>query len=327
MSAATVETVLAVEDLTVELNGYEALTGVTFGVGRGRRLGVVGETGSGKTLTTRALTGLLGRIDANVVRGSVRFGELDLARADERAWRPIRGRRIGLVPQSSMSGLDPLMTVGKQLVETIKAIGPERTAGDPAVQARALLELVEIADAPRVLGLYPHELSGGMRQRVVIALALVGEPELVVADEPTTALDVTVQRSVLALLESLTRERGMSLVLVSHDLDVVRAVCDDVVIMYAGMSVEHGPTEAVLSAPAHPYTRALLAARPRAAMPGERLLAIAGAPPALGDRPAGCRFAPRCAFAQPRCGEGVPAVREIGAGHGAACVRAEEELR
>jgi oligopeptide/dipeptide ABC transporter ATP-binding protein len=315
------DALLSAREVAVDIGGREALTAVDLEVRRGECVGVVGETGSGKTLTARTLTGTLARIDAVVTGGSVEFDGIDLVGLSDKGWRALRGRRIALVPQSSLSGLDPLMSVGKQLTETIRALAED---ADPRRRALELLELVQMPRPDELLRLYPHQLSGGMRQRIMIAFAMVGDPDLIVADEPTTALDVTVQRDILDLLASLTRERGMSLVLISHDLSVVKANSQSVVIMYAGMTVERGATSTVLPSPAHPYTRALLAAGPGEVASGERLVAIPGMPPSLDARPPGCRFNPRCEFVRDECRAEVPALREARAGQAAACIRLEE---
>jgi oligopeptide/dipeptide ABC transporter ATP-binding protein len=314
-------TLLAVDSLAVRVGPQEILSQVKFSLRAGECLGVVGETGSGKTMTARVLTGTLERIGAAVLRGSAQFGEVELSTLDKRGWRALRGRRVALVPQGSLSSLDPVMSVGRQLTEAVREL---RTADDPRAVALDLLAQVRMPRPEEVFRSYPHELSGGMRQRVMIALALAGEPELLIADEPTTALDVTVQRQILVLLRTLQRERGMSLVIITHDLGVVEAITDTVAVMYAGTTVEVGPTASVLADPRHPYTRALLAARPSAAGPGERLMDIQGHTPRPRDWPTGCRFAPRCAHAQPRCAAGLPELAPVGGEHWSACVRTEE---
>jgi peptide/nickel transport system ATP-binding protein len=314
---------LRVEGLAVELAGGEALSDVTFEVDRHACVGLVGETGCGKSLTCRVVLGLLPRIHGRVVRGRAVFDGVDLLALREAEWSKLRGRRIALVPQASLTGLDPVMKVGRQIIESVKAL-------DPAVSARArareLLEQVQMPRAAAVMKLYPHELSGGMRQRVMIALALAGRPELLLADEPTTALDVTVQRSILELLAELRRDTGMALVLVTHDLAVVQSVADSVVVMYAGRVVEHGPTARVLDLPAHPYTAALIGARPTLAGHAERLVTIPGAAPGLLDRPSGCAFSPRCRHSIDQCRE-VPPLIAVEAGGTAACWRSAEVLQ
>jgi oligopeptide/dipeptide ABC transporter ATP-binding protein len=316
------EAVLRVEGLGVELAGAEALSDVSFVVERGACLGIVGETGSGKTITCRTLLGLEGRIGARVVRGRIVLDGVDIAALDQAGWRAVRGRRIALVPQASLSSMDPLMRVGRQLAETVQSLDP---GADSRARALELLEQVDMPRAGDVLRRHPHELSGGMRQRAMIALALAGRPSLLVADEPTTALDVTVQRRILRLLTKLREETGMAVILVSHDLSVVRSVSDHVTIMYAGRTVEGGPIEDVFAYPAHPYTQALLAAQPGNADRAAPLTAIAGAPPPLGGQPAGCPFRPRCPQAVDACASPVPRV-VVGDCHDAACVHAREAV-
>jgi oligopeptide/dipeptide ABC transporter ATP-binding protein len=315
------ERLLTVADLEVEISGQSILTDVSLAVAPGEILGIVGESGSGKTMTAKVLTGMLGRIDGRVTGGSVDFGGLDLTTLDEQGWRRIRGHKVSLVPQSSQSALDPLMNVGDQLAETVKALSP---GDDPEARTVELLESVRLDPDQRLLRAYPHELSGGMRQRVMIALALAGDAELLIGDEATTALDVTVQSEILKLLRRLRDERGLALVLITHDLGVVRGLADSVSVMYAGATVESGPTAAVLREPRHPYTAALLGAQPRGVDPAQPLTSIPGSPPAPSAWPAGCRFAPRCSHSLQVCGEGQPPLRRFGADHDTACARAEE---
>ena len=315
---------LSVEHLAVSIRGREVVSDMSFELPAGACIGIAGETGSGKTVACRALTGTLERIGGRVERGSARFGGTDLAQADEREWSRLRGRQIALVPQSSLSSLDPLMRVGAHLVETIRYL-----EGRKGAKARALelLAHVQLADPELVYRCFPHQLSGGMRQRVMIALAIAGRPELLVADEATTALDVTVQRGILDLLGRLRHETGMSVILVSHDLAVVEETSDRTAIVYAGVSVETGLTATVLRAPRHPYTRALLAARPGVVAAGQRLTGIPGAPPGVGSFPPGCRFAPRCPFAEARCSAAPPPRETIAPDHDVACIRWKEAGR
>jgi oligopeptide/dipeptide ABC transporter ATP-binding protein len=318
---ASSSALLEVRDLSVRIGHHDVLSGVDLSVGAGRCLGLVGETGSGKTLTCRALIGLLPRIGAEVTHGSITFDGRDLVPFRQRAWHRLRGREIAFVPQSSLTGLDPVMTVGRQLAETIRLLDPEAEVRRRAVE---LLDMVEMPNPQQTLTRYPHQLSGGMRQRAMIALAIVGRPKLLLADEPTTALDVTVQRAILDLLTTLRRATHMSLIIVTHDLGVVETVTDDVAIMYAGSTIETGATKDVLSRPQHPYTRALLDARPSARAEGARLTTIPGQPPGPGEWADGCRYAPRCPFVQDRCHEHVPQLTAIPHGHPAACLRQEE---
>ncbi len=312
---------LQVDGLAVELAGHEALTDVSLSVPASSCVGLVGETGSGKSITCRALIGLLPRIDGRVLRGTITFDGIDLVALDQRGWHQLRGRRIALVPQASMSGLDPVMKVGRQLAETVRELDRGRS-GDERV--RELLDLVHMPRPAEVMGLYPHELSGGMRQRVMIALALAGRPELLFADEPTTALDVTVQRGILELLSELRAETGMAIVLVTHDLAVVQSTSDAIAVMYSGMVVERGRSREVLARPAHPYTQALIAARPRTGDSRGELETIPGRAPGLGERPGGCPYAPRCPLAQDRCRAEVPRLMPVADGRDSACFRWSE---
>jgi oligopeptide/dipeptide ABC transporter ATP-binding protein len=316
-----VSALLELRGVSVEIRGIKALHDVTLDLDRGECLGLVGETGCGKSLTCRVLTGTLGRIAAHLVAGTARFGSTDLAHLDQRAWRAVRGRQIGFVPQSSLSSLDPVMRIGEQLREAVAVLNPSANASK---QAQELVERVKLRDPKRVLRAYPHELSGGMRQRVMIALALAGNPPLLVADEPTTALDVTVQRGILDLLDAFRQESGMAVLLVTHDLAVVRSRADRIAVMYAGSVVERGPVTDVFAKPAHPYTRALLGARPLVAERGSRLTAIAGAPPALDQHPPGCPFAPRCSFAEAACEEAFPLTEQVDGDHLVRCRRWQE---
>ena len=284
--------------------------------------GIVGESGSGKTMLCRALLGTLARHGAEIVGGRIEFDELDLARAGERQWRSVRGRRIGYVPQSSLAGLNPVLTVETQLREAIAAAG-ERSRSATRADALRLLELVRIPRAQSVLGEYAHHLSGGMRQRVMIAAALAQRPAVLVADEPTTALDVTVQKEILALLGQLRRELGMALLLVSHDLAVIEEVCDSIVVMYAGATVESGPVGTVVASPRHPYSRALRQSRVDLARPGQPLETIGGEPPGVGAWPTGCRFWPRCPVGDETCRVGPqPPLRALDRQH-TACLYPE----
>jgi peptide/nickel transport system permease protein len=305
-----------VRDLTVSVaDGPGLVMGVSFALRPGAVLGLVGESGCGKTMTARALLGLLPEGVA-VTGGSVMFADRDLAGLPERQLRAIRGREIALISQEPMVALDPVFSIGYQLTQPIR-----RFRGVGRAQARRiaaeLLGQVGIVDARRMLRSYPHQLSGGMAQRVCIALALTGSPKLLIADEPTTALDVTVQAEILSLLRSLVQARGLSVVLVSHDLGVIADLCDEVAVMYAGQVVESGTVADVLGRPTHPYTAALLGANPHVAdgLPvPERLPSIPGTVPAPADWPAGCRFAGRCSLATDACAQPVPATRAHGSG-------------
>ena len=317
---------LEVRDLRVALatagGRLPALRGLSFGVERGQTLGLIGESGCGKSLTALALMGLLP--EGATVGGSMRLEGTELVGLPERDWCGLRGDRVAMVFQEPMTALNPLHTVGAQIAEPLRL---HRGLGRAAARAEALrlLERVQMPGARDRLDAWPHQLSGGQRQRVVIAIALACSPALLVADEPTTALDVTLQREVLQLMQRLVREDGMGLVLISHDLGLMADHADRLHVMYAGEIVERGPTAAVFAAPAHPYTRGLQAARPRVGLPrGARLATIPGRVPPLGAMPPGCAFAARCPLAGDDCrAAAVPEQALPGAeGHAARCLRA-----
>jgi len=304
---------LVVSDLRVEApdtrGGVTLLEDVAFALEQGRTLGVVGETGSGKTLVALSVLGLL-PAGVRRVSGQVRFGGQDLAALPSRGLRSIRGRDIGMVFQDPVGHLDPSFTVGSQLVETLRA---HTDLSRRAARERAadLLDRVGIARPYERLRDHPHQLSGGMAQRVMIALAISCQPRLLIADEPTTALDATVQAQVLGLLQSLQDEHGMALLLISHDLSVLAEMADDVVVLYGGQVAEQGEVTAVLGRPRHPYTEALLGAQPGSVAPGESLVTIPGAVPAPGTLGDGCRFHPRCSHATDPCRTGQPPLVDL----------------
>lgn len=277
---------MAVQDFSMTLN-------------RGEILGLVGESGSGKTLVSLAMMNLLPPA-ARIVSGSIRLDGEDLPDRNAAAWGKLRGKRIAMIFQDPMASLDPVFTCGQQIIEAIQLHTPlSRVAARE--QARALLERVRIADPTRCLGAYPHELSGGMCQRVMIAMALACHPEIIIADEPTTALDVTVQAEVLGLLRELNRSLGATILLITHDLGVVYEIADRVAVMYAGALMEVAPTAALFGHPRNPYTHALIASVPVLGERRTRLAAIDGRVPPVGAMPPGCRFAPRCAAAVEIC--------------------------
>jgi len=294
-----------------------AVDGLDLDVARGEVLGVVGESGSGKSVSMLAAMGLVdppGRVSAD----RLAFDGLDLRAMTARERRRRVGRRISMIFQDPVASLDPCWTVGAQLTEVLAAQRPG-SRGELRDRALDLMRAVEIPDPEARLRAWPHQLSGGMCQRVMIALALAGEPELLVADEPTTALDVTVQAQVVELLLRLQRERGMAMVLISHDLALVSGVADRVTVMYAGQAMETGAPARLFESPAHPYTRALLAALPEANRGRRRLQALAGTVPARGERPDGCLFAPRCPVAEAACAAARPVPRPLSAGGEVAC--------
>jgi oligopeptide/dipeptide ABC transporter ATP-binding protein len=319
------EPILKVRDLHVEFplarGLVRAVDGASFDVIRGEALGLVGESGSGKTMALRALVGLLPR-QANLAGGEILFEGVDLARASTDNLREIRGRQVAMIFQEPLTALNPVMRVGDQIAE-----GPLVRLGYHRRRARErALELmghVGIPDPVRRYQAYPHELSGGMQQRVVIAIALSLEPKLILCDEPTTALDVTIQDQILKLLESLRNELHMSVVFVSHDLAVVAQTCQTVAVMYAGQVVETGPIEDVFQEPRHPYTLSLLRSVPDFDVVRETLSTIPGSPPDLAAPPPGCRFHPRCPFVQPDCTTGDFPLRPLGADRATACIHSE----
>ena len=295
---------LAIEELRVgfatEAGTVRAVDGVSLTVESGRVLGVVGESGCGKSTLAMTILGLT-RGEGAEVSGRIVLGGRDIAALDESALRRLRGAEAAMIFQDPLASLHPLQRIGSQIVEAIRA---HRTVARAAAAARAaeLLREVGVPDPERRLREYPHQLSGGMRQRAMIAIALANEPRLLIADEPTTAVDVTVQARILALLDRLRRERGMAVVLITHDLGVVAEVADEVAVMYAGRIVERGPVERIFADPQHPYTWSLLASVPRIDRPPARRLAqVGGRPPSLIAPPAGCHFRPRCPHEFDRC--------------------------
>ena len=313
---------VAVRGLTVDFAGgaqaSRAVDGVSLEIAPGEALGIVGESGSGKSVTWLAALGLL-PTKARVT-GSVRIEGKELVGASRGDLEQVRGKRIAMIFQDPSSCLNPVHRIGRQLVE---ALHLHRGLSGRAAEAEALrlLDQVGIADARRRLADYPHLLSGGLNQRVMIAMALAGEPDLLVADEPTTALDATIQAQILALLGSIRHDTGMALVLISHDLGVVAENVDRVAVMYAGRLVEEAPGADLFGAARHPYTQGLLAALPTLTGPRRRLAAIPGTVPDPGNMPAGCRFAPRCPVAEARCATVPPPSRIVGFRHAAACHR------
>jgi oligopeptide/dipeptide ABC transporter ATP-binding protein len=313
--------VLTVEDLHVRIGKADVVRGVTFDVRPGEAVGLVGETGSGKTMTVRAVTGLLPSIGGHVTHGAITIEGEDATAAGAKDWRRWQGKTLALVPQASMSSLSPLRRVRSQLAETIRRT--DRTSGVDA-EVRALLESVHLPASKEVLNSYPHELSGGMRQRVMIALALAVRPRLLVADEPTTALDAAVRSSILELFRELRRDRNLALVMVSHDIGAIGSSTDKIVVMYAGRSVETGQTREVLAGPRHPYTEALLAAMPDRTAPGEPLPVVPGHAPRPEDASVGCAFADRCPSAMDACRTQIPAFVPLPGGRAVACLLADE---
>jgi len=323
---------LQVSDLHVQIASrrgiVRAVDGVSLEVPAGEAVGLVGESGSGKSMTLRAMLGVLPP-EARVTAGQVLLDGVDLTQLGNSQLNKIRGPKIAMIFQEPMSALNPVMRVGSQIAE-----GPQVHLGmnrrQAAERALELMRRVGIPDPERRYRSFPHEFSGGMRQRVMIAIALSCEPSLILCDEPTTALDVTIQDQILRLLTRLCRESGTSLVFVTHDLAVVAQVCQQLAVMYAGRIVERGSVEGVLTQPSHPYTLGLVRSAPDVDHPRASLVAIPGAPPSLVSPPAGCRFHPRCKFAEEDCTVTEPPLRLIDAGHSTACLHFErclDELR
>ncbi len=318
MEPAVTEPLVRIRDLQVSFHGVLALRGIDLEVGPGEAVGLVGESGCGKSVTWLAALGLLP--GAARVAGSVRLRGEELLGAPARALERVRGGKVAMIFQDPASALNPVIPVGRQVMEAL-ALHRGLTGAAARAEALRLLEQVGIPDPARRLAAYPHEMSGGQNQRVMIAMALAGRPDLLIADEPTTALDATIQAQILDLLRQIRQDHGMALVLISHDLGVVADMCDRVGVMYAGRMIEQAPADAVFGQPAHPYTQGLLAALPDMAGPRRRLAAIPGGVPRPEEMPPGCAFAPRCPRADAACAAGVPPLRAVGAQHQAACVK------
>ncbi len=321
---STLAPLLEVHDLSVAFKGgaIQAVDGVDLAIGAGETLAVVGESGSGKSVTALAVLRLFGRDDGAVVHGRILWRGEDLLPMPEATLRRFRGRDIAIIFQDPGASLNPVFPIGEQIAEVLR-----RHNGTPKRQARAqaldLLRDVGIADPDRRIDAYPHQLSGGMRQRVMIAIALACAPKLLIADEPTTALDVTIQAQILRLLKSLQARTGMGLIIITHDLELVADIADRIAVMYAGQVVEAGPAAEVLARPAHPYTRALLECRPHHGADGVvRFAPIPGAPP-RGTFPQGCRFAARCALVEDACRSAAMPLVAIAERHETRCRRWE----
>jgi oligopeptide/dipeptide ABC transporter ATP-binding protein len=311
------DTLLEVENLVTafdtEAGRIRAVDGVSFRVRRGRTLGIVGESGCGKTVTALSIIRLLPQPAASILNGRIWFEGEDLAAAPVERLHQVRGNRIGMIFQEPMTALNPVQRVGRQITESL-ALHRGLRGQDALAACVDMLDRVGIPSPEVRVSEYPHQLSGGMRQRVMIAMALICSPALVIADEPTTALDVTIQAQILELLQQMQNDLGMSIVMITHDLGVIAETCDDVLVMYAGRVAEQGTVEAVFRSPRHPYTRGLLAAIPRLSTPRKtRLPIIKGMVPALTDMPAGCRFNNRCPHADARCLSDDPALEAVAA--------------
>ena len=313
---------LAITDLSVtfatDRGQVQALDGVSLSLNAGETLAVVGESGSGKSVTALSIMGLLGD-SGRVSHGSIEFGGEDLTRVSDQRLREIRGNQIAFIFQEPMSSLNPVLTIGTQVAEPIW-LHHKKSWSEAFEQAGELLQRVAIPDAVKRLEDYPHQFSGGMRQRVMIAMALACQPKLIIADEPTTALDVTVQAQILSLLKNLTKEANSSLILITHDLGVVARYADNVAVMYGGRVIETASTRELYKNPQHPYTEGLMASIPKLdGDPGSRLYTIEGQPPDLSNLPSGCSFNPRCPHAQDKCIMTKPTLSEVAPNHLRAC--------
>jgi peptide/nickel transport system ATP-binding protein len=317
---------LQIRNLHLAMRSFDGeahvLNGIDLVVQRGEIWGVVGETGCGKSLTGLSISRLVPSPPGRYLAGEILFERRDVLRLSEDEMRTLRGRRISMIFQDPTTNLNPLFTIGDQLVDVALYAG-HRDRKEARTQAVAMLDQVGIRDAATRLNDYPHQFSGGMRQRVLIAMALLGRPDLLVADEPTTALDVSVQAQILRLIYVLVRKRGLGVLFITHNLSVVAELCSHVAVMYAGNIVETGTVRAVLKDPRHPYTRGLLASLPTAGTRRGELRGLAGVVPDLLDPPPGCRFASRCPAAAADCAAGVPPMRSVEDGHEVACLHLE----
>ena len=323
---ASSETMIEVKDLVTEIDTklgvIHAVDGVSFSVAKGETIGIVGESGSGKSMTALSLLRLVPKPAAKVSAGTIVLDGLEITALSEAEFRAIRGREISMILQDPQSSLNPVFAVGAQVIEAIKTHRklPYKELLQKAIEA---LRLVRVADPVRRVHDFPHQMSGGMKQRVVGAIALGSMPKVLIADEPTTALDVTIQAQYLRLLKDIQAETGLSIVFITHDFGVVARMCDRVAVMYAGRIVEQGPVQEIFAAPSHPYTQALLNSVPSMDEDVERLYAIKGQPPAFWDMPKGCRFAPRCEHVSERCLAEYPSTYDIpnerGEDHTASC--------
>jgi oligopeptide/dipeptide ABC transporter ATP-binding protein len=321
------DVILEVEDLHTycftRWGVVKAVDGVSFSLRQGEALGIVGESGCGKTMTALSLLRLVPRPAARIVKGAIRLQGENLLDKSEREMREVRGRRISMILQDPQTSLNPVFTVGNQLIEAIKI---HHRDGRRSLVQRAIdgLKQVRVAAPDRRVQEYPHQMSGGMKQRVVGAIAISCEPKVLIADEPTTSLDVTIQAQYLRLLREIQEQENLALIFITHDFGIVAKMCDRVMVMYAGRVVESGPVRDVFNRPSHPYTQALMNSVPKMEDNVTRLQSIGGQPPALWDLPVGCRFAVRCAYVEDRCRREYPARFTVGEGHTADCWRLEK---
>jgi peptide/nickel transport system ATP-binding protein len=332
MDRSAADPLLAVDSLSVAFRGRSghvlAVDGISFSIGHGETLAIVGESGCGKSVTALSIMRLLAEPAGRIAGGSIRFEGRDLATLDEGEMRRVRGREIAMIFQEPMTSLNPVLSIARQITETVRLHEGIDAQGARA-RALAMLELVQIPEAKRRLDQYPHELSGGMRQRVMIAMALACDPKLLIADEPTTALDVTIQAQILDILRGLSVRAGMSTLLITHDLGVVAEMASRVVVMYAGRIVEEASVRRLLRAPRHPYTYGLLGAVPKLGSslvhgPRRKLAEIPGLVPLVREPATSCAFAPRCPLVVERCRLDAPPLRPMGDGHVSACWRADD---
>ena len=319
--------VLDIENLSTHIkltsSVVQAVGNVDMRVEAGETLGIVGESGSGKSMTGLSIMGLLPP-GGSIVGGSIKLDGRELVGLKQEEMRRVRGNEIAMIFQDPLTSLDPTKTIGYQVAEPVLL---HRGASKAEARHRAV-EVLNLVGLPRPkerLEDYPHQLSGGLRQRVMIAMALANEPKLLIADEPTTALDVTIQAQILALMRDLKTSTGVAIILITHDLGVVAEICDHVAVMYAGEIVEYAPVDALFAAPQHPYTIGLLGSIPRLDAKAEELAAIEGMVPSMAELPAGCRFAPRCPFVRERCRQASPPLAVVGPGHRSRCIRAPLE--
>jgi oligopeptide/dipeptide ABC transporter ATP-binding protein len=309
---------LEIDRIEVAIGAVRLLDGISLSVDRGRILGLVGESGSGKSLTALAALGLLPLIGGRITGGAVRFDGQDMGAMSEAGRRALRGRRIGFVSQNPMTALDPVQRIGAQ-IDVVSRLHLGLTPAAARARTLELMTQLRIPEAAAVAEAWPHQLSGGMKQRIVIAMALAGDPDLIIADEPTTALDVTVQAQIIQILGALVRDRGVALLLITHDMGVVAQLCDQVAVLYAGRLAEEGPAAPIFAAPSHPYTRALIGCIPQDGMAKGALRGIPGAVPGALDFPPGCRFHPRCPRASDLCHREAPGLIPRGPDHVTAC--------
>ena len=327
--------VLSVQGLTTRFHTADgvvrAVEDVSFDLGSGETLGIVGESGCGKSVTGLSIMGLIPPRQGRIVRGSVMLGDRDLVSLPEREMRRLRGEAVAMVFQEPMTSLNPVMTVGDQIAETVR-IHQGLRRGRAAARALEMLEVVRIPDPQRRASEYPHQFSGGMRQRVMIAMALSCSPKVLIADEPTTALDVTVQAQILELMGNLKKDMGTAIILITHNFGVVADMADRVMVMYAGRKVEEAPVKEIFARPMHPYTRGLMDSIPRLGSSRQargqraRLKEVPGIVPSLAEEIVGCAFAPRCAFATERSRSRTPATQDRGKGHLVACWEVDRVL-